>query len=138
MIAETDSSPDDIEALDECMPTYHADIKERLDRWMITAGYTQPGLTIENLAASLSTNRTYLSSYIKTVYNVSFREWISDMRVSYAKQLLANHPELTVAAISEAAGFLSLSNFTKVFTKKTGCQPSKWRRDSIQNTCTNL
>ena len=131
MIAETDSSPDDIEALDECCPTYHADIKERLDRWMITAGYTQPGLTIENLAASLSTNRTYLSSYIKTVYNVSFREWISDMRVSYAKQLLANHPELTVAAISEASGFLSLSNFTKVFTKKTGCQPSKWRRDSI-------
>ena len=91
-------------------------------------------LTIEEMAASLATNRTYLSSYIKTVYNVSFREWFVDLRISYAKQQLVKHPELTVAAISEASSFLSLSHFTKIFTKKAGCQPSKWRKQSITNS----
>ena len=93
-----------------------------------------PVTKLQNLAASLATNRTYLSSYIKTVYNVSFREWFVDLRISYAKQQLVKHPELTVAAISEASSFLSLSHFTKIFTKKAGCQPSKWRKQSITNS----
>ena len=129
---EPDSELDDSET--EEPPAYHAEIKEKLEKWMATEGYRQQGLTIEEMAASLATNRTYLSSYIKTVYHMTFREWIVDLRISYAKQQLVKHPELTVAAISEASGFLSLSHFTKIFTKKAGCQPSKWRKQSITNS----
>ena len=132
MTTEPDSELDDSET--EALPAYHADLKEPLDRWLSTKGYRQQGLTIEEMAASLATNRTYLSSYIKTVYNMSFREWFVDLRISYAKQQLVKHPELTLAAISEASGFLSLSHFTKIFTKKAGCQPSKWRKQSITNS----
>jgi YesN/AraC family two-component response regulator len=108
-------------------------MKARLDKWITADGYTRQGLTIEELAATLVTNRTYLSSYIKTVYHVSFREWIAELRIVYAKQQLVQHPELTVAAISEASGFLSLSYFTKIFTTKEGCPPSKWRKRAIAN-----
>lgn len=115
------------------LPAYHAAIKERLDKWIANDGYTRQGLTIEDLAATLATNRTYLSSYIKTVYHVSFREWIAELRIAFAKQQLVQHPELTVAAVSEASGFLSLSYFTKIFTTKEGCPPSKWRKRAIAN-----
>lgn len=118
---------------DALLPTYHATIKERLDKWITADGYTRQGLTIEELAATLVTNRTYLSSYIKMVYHVSFREWIAELRIAYAKQQLVQHPELTAAAISEASGFLSLSYFTKIFTTKEGCPPSKWRKRAIAN-----
>ena len=101
---------------------------------MATEGYRQQGLTIEEMAASLATNRTYLSSYMKTVYHTSFREWIVDLRIEYARQQLVKHPELTVAAISESSGFLSLSYFTKIFTKKMGCTPSKWRKVNQRTT----
>ena len=131
MTTEPDSELDDSETT--ALPAYHADIKEQLGRWITAEGYRQQGLTIEELAASLATNRTYLSSYIKTVYHMAFREWIVDLRISYAKEQLVKHPELTVAAISEASGFLSLSHFTKIFTKKAGCSPSKWRKKSIAN-----
>lgn len=117
-----------IDELSHDQPSYHAYIKDRLTDWVASDGYTTPGLTIENLASTLATNRTYLSSYIKTTYHVSFREWIAEMRIGYAKEQLALHPELTVAAISEASGFLSLSYFTKIFTDKEGCSPSKWRK----------
>ena len=129
---EPDSELDDSET--EALPAYHADLKEPLDRWLSNEGYRQQGLTIEEMAASLATNRTYLSSYIKTVYHMTFREWIVELRISYAKQQLVKHPELTVAAISEASGFLSLSHFTKIFTKKAGSQPSKWRKQTITNS----
>lgn len=117
-----------IDELSHDQPSYHAYIKDRLTDWVASDGYTTPGLTIENLASTLATNRTYLSSYIKTTYHVSFREWIAEMRIGYAKEQLSLHPELTVAAISEASGFLSLSYFTKIFTDKEGCSPSKWRK----------
>lgn len=129
MTTEPDSELDDSET--EEPPAYHAEIKEKLEKWMATEGYRQQGLTIEEMAASLATNRTYLSSYIKTVYHTSFREWIVDLRIEYARQQLVKHPELTVAAISETSGFLSLSYFTKIFTKKTGYTPSRWRKKLI-------
>lgn len=133
MMKETSQTLNCNEHDDALLPAYHAAIKERLDKWITADGYTRQGLTIEELAATLVTNRTYLSSYIKTVYHVSFREWIAELRIAYAKQQLVQHPELTVAAISEASGFLSLSYFTKIFTTKEGCPPSKWRKRAIAN-----
>ena len=53
--------------------------------------------------------------------------------IEYARQQLVKHPELTVAAISETSGFLSLSYFTKIFTKKTGYTPSRWRKKLIES-----
>lgn len=110
------------------LPSYHAQIKERLQEWVKAEGYTAPGLTIEDVATALNTNRTYLSAHIKAEHHASFREWIAELRIGYAKRLLAEHPEQTVAAVSEASGFLSLSYFSKIFTEKEGCSPSKWRK----------
>lgn len=95
---------------------------------MDTHGYTRPGLTIEELAAILGTNRTYLSAYIKSTYHMPFREWVAELRIEHAKRMLMQHPEMTVSAISEASGFQSLSYFTKIFTAKEECSPSKWRK----------
>ena len=132
MNAETNPVPEEHGTVE--LPAYHAGIKEKLEKWIATEGYRQQGLTIEEMAAALATNRTYLSSYMKMVYHTSFREWIADMRIEYARQQLVKHPELTVAAISESSGFLSLSYFTKIFTKKMGCTPSKWRKVNQRTT----
>ena len=109
-------------------PAYHTVIEKHLSSWLADDGYTTPGLTIEDLALRLGTNRTYLSAYIKSTYGMSFREWIATHRISYAKRLLSTQPRLTVAEVSETSGFLSLSYFTKIFTEKEGCPPSKWRK----------
>lgn len=69
----------------------------------------------------LHTNRTYLSGYIKTTYDMSFRDWIIGLRIEYAKRLLARYPRLTVADISEKSGFLSPSHFIRLFKENAGC-----------------
>lgn len=110
------------------LPAFHAALGEKLGVWMEERGYVSPGLTIKELAERLGTNRTYLSAYIKAVYGVPFREWIGELRIGYAKELLVREPGMRVTAVSEMAGFLSVSYFTRIFTEKVGCPPSKWRK----------
>ena len=109
-------------------PAYYAELEKRLAGWIGRNGFTLPGLTIEDLAGALCTNRTYIAGYIKSVYHVTFREWIADLRIEYAKKMMSEHPEMTVGAISEASGFLSLSYFSRIFTEKESISPAKWKR----------
>lgn len=91
-------------------------------------GYLIQGLTIKELAETLHTNRTYLSVYINTSLNTTFRDWITQLRIDYAKQRMANHPDQKITEIAEASGFLSQSHFMKTFKDKEGCSPAKWRK----------
>ena len=110
------------------MPAYHSDLALRIREWMDAEGYCKPGLTLQDLSLELCTNRTYLSEYINTTFHVSFRDWISGLRIEFAKRTMLAHPERKMLDISEASGFLSLSHFTKTFTEKEGCSPARWRR----------
>ena len=112
---------------EEDQPTYRQDISKRIDEWIDSEGYRRSGITLNDLSAALGTNRTYLSQYIKSVYGMTFRDWISDLRIEYAKRLMLQQPQFRVVDISESSGFLSLSHFTHTFTSKEGCSPSKWR-----------
>ncbi len=112
----------------ETVPSSYSAISYRLTTWLDENGFTQPGLTIEELSEKLGTNRTYLADYIKNNYHVSFREWITGLRMEYAKSMLMKHPEQTVSWISEASGFLSQSHFTRIFTEKESCTPARWRK----------
>lgn len=112
-------------------PPYYISIEKNLTQWISHNGFTHPGLTIEDLAVEIGTNRTYLSGYIKSTYDTTFRDWISEMRLEYAKTMMLNHPELTIAVVSESSGFLSLSYFTRIFTEKEECSPAKWRKSRL-------
>ena len=96
----------------------------------MTMEQSKPGLTLKDLSDSLRTNRTYLSEYINSVYNMTFRDWIADLRIQYAKRCMQEHPEQKILEISERSGFLSPSHFTKTFSEKEGCSPARWRKNS--------
>lgn len=110
------------------MPSCYAEIAESIKRWIDDEGYLRPGLTIKELADTLHTNRTYLSGYINTSLNTTFRDWITRLRIDYAKQRMTNHPEQKIAEIAEASGFMSQSHFMKTFKDKEGCSPAKWKK----------
>ena len=105
---------------------------EKVANWIKTDGYVQQGLTIKELSEILYTNRTYLSAYIKTTYKMTFREWITGLRLEYAKNILKEHPEINIQKLAESSGFLSRSNFIKLFTEKEGCTPAKWKKANLK------
>lgn len=114
------------------VPRSYTEFIERVDNWIKTDGYVQQGLTIKELSEILHTNRTYLSAYIKTTYKMTFREWITSLRLEYAKNILKEHPEINIQKLAESSGFLSRSNFIKSFTEKEGCTPGKWKKANLE------
>ena len=110
------------------VPRSYTEFIERVDNWIKTDGYVQQGLTIKELSEIFYTNRTYLSAYIKTTYKMTFREWITSLRLEYAKNMLKEHPEINIQKLTESSGFLSRSNFIKLFSEKEGCTPAKWKK----------
>ena len=112
------------------VPKSYTEFIERVDNWIKTDGYVQQGLTIKELSEILHTNRTYLSAYIKTTYKMTFREWITSLRLEYAKNILKEHPEINIQKLAESSGFLSRSNFIKLFSEKEGCTPAKWKKSN--------
>ena len=114
------------------VPRSYTEFIERVDNWIKTDGYVQQGLTIKELSEILYTNRTYLSAYIKTTYKMTFREWITSLRLEYAKNILKEHPEINIQKLAESSGFLSRSNFIKLFTEKEGCTPAKWKKANLK------
>lgn len=109
-------------------PAYHNELAKRISDWIETEGYLRSGLTIKELADTLLSNRTYLSEYIKTTYGISFCDWITGLRIDYAKNIMAQYPKLIISDIAEKSGFLSSSHFIRLFKENTGYTPAKWRK----------
>ena len=118
------------EMVSEEVPESYTEFIEKVDNWIKTDGYVQQGLTIKELSKILHTNRTNLSAYIKTTYKMTFREWITSLRLEYAKNILKEHPEINIQKLAESSGFLSQSNFIKLFSEKEGCTPAKWKKSN--------
>lgn len=118
------------EMVSEEVPGSYTEFIEKVENWIKTDGYVQQGLTIKELSKILYTNRTYLSAYIKTTYRMTFREWITGLRLEYAKSILKEHPEINIQKLAELSGFLSQSNFIKLFSEKEGCTPAKWKKSN--------
>ena len=119
LLTDTETEPEIVS--EEEVSVSYTEIIEKVDNWIKTDGYVQQGLTIKELSEILHTNRTYLSAYIKTTYKMTFREWITGLRLEYAKNILKEHPEINIQKLAESSGFLSRSNFIKSFTEKEGC-----------------
>ena len=130
LLTDTETEPEIVSG--EEVPVSYTEIIEKVDNWIKTDGYVLQGLTIKELSKILHTNRTYLSAYIKTTYKMTFREWITSLRLEYAKNILKEHPEINIQKLAESSGFLSRSNFIKLFTEKEGCTPAKWKKANLK------
>lgn len=106
-------------------------VGSRLKEWMEQNEFTRQGVTIAQVAQDIGTNRTYVSAYINNHYHMSFREWINSLRIEYVKTLLTTQPNLTIAEVALRAGYVSQSNFSRLFTTMVGMTPSQWRKEKV-------
>jgi AraC-like DNA-binding protein len=112
----------------------YADMERRMEQWLKHKHFTHSGITIEQVAADLCSNREYVSQYVNNVLNKTFREWINDLRIEQAKQLLLEDSHLPVGDIGIQVGFSDKSNFGRQFSRKTGLTPNAWREKQMQGT----
>ena len=99
-------------------------------RWQKTPAALTKNITINDVSRQLGTNRTYLSLYLNTYLNLTFSEWIGQIRLKQAKTLLASNAIMSMEQVAEATGFTSSSAFSHYFKAHEGLSPIRWRRQT--------
>ena len=88
-------------------------------------------LTIVILAKEIGTNQKYLSRYFNETCNLSFRDWLNDLRMQEAKKILLDNSNITVESIASECGFTSRTHFHALFVKMFGMTPSQYRINNL-------
>lgn len=103
-------------------------LQEKEKHWQEQGRYREPGLTIEQAARDMGTNRNYLSRYLNQVRHMTFYEWVAQMRIEEAQTLMANS-SMTMEQIAAQVGFSSYPTFSSTFKKVVGITPNRWRNN---------
>ncbi|WP_238324384.1 helix-turn-helix domain-containing protein [Paenarthrobacter aurescens] len=85
-------------------------------------------LTLSQLAASLKVSVPELRHAVQAVTGVGPKELVIQLRISRAQSLLAD-TDLPVQRIATLTGYDDPAYFSRLFTKKTGSSPSRFRRE---------
>ena len=88
--------------------------------------FLQPGLSLEDVADRMGTNKFYVSKLVNNTYNLGFPELINILRVDYAEQYIMIHRNAKQNEIATQCGFVSASSFNTIFKKVTGVTPKVW------------
>lgn len=84
-------------------------------------------LRLERVGEAVGLSPAYLSRVFKEKSGQNFVEYVNQMRIARAKgELLGD--DASIAEISRACGFESVSYFTRVFKKSTGITPGAFRK----------
>ena len=91
--------------------------------------YQDPGLTNAILASRCNISEIYFRKLFADQYNTTPKQYILDIRIGKAKQLLADGT-LKISAVSEACGFSNPYHFCRAFKQRTGLTPSQYMQQN--------
>ncbi len=93
--------------------------------------FAAENLTLKDTADELGLSVHQLSEIINKKLGKNFKSYINEYRISEAREMLVTEPGRSILSIGIAVGFNSISSFTTIFTKITGCSPSEYRRIAL-------
>jgi len=84
-------------------------------------------LSVDKVADYIGKTPNYFSHLFKREFGISFKEYVTRLRIEKAKELIIHSNDL-IYEISEQVGFSDHSYFTQVFKKIEGYAPTELRR----------
>ena len=83
-------------------------------------------ISLKKVAGEVGINPTHLSEKFKQVTGTKFVDYVARTRFDKACKLLDN-ADLRISEVAFAVGFQSLSQFNRVFKKRSGKSPTQYR-----------
>ena len=84
-------------------------------------------ITLQQVADLCYLTQPSFCRYFKAHTKTTFLDYLTNLRISYAKKRLLENELDTVFKIAIESGFKNLSNFNKSFKIKTGITPKAYR-----------
>ncbi len=95
--------------------------------------FSDPDLTISDVASQLNTNYKYISQVINEKLSRNFYNFVNEYRVNAALEMMRKpeYQKLSLEGIAGMVGFRSRSAFNNAFKKVTGFPPSHFLKEQI-------
>lgn len=93
---------------------------------LIDIGYNSQDISIQYIADKLGVHRSYLSSIFKDFHKISPKEYLLEVRMKRAKELLETTDQ-PIKIIAYSVGYLDPLHFSKAFRQYYDCSPSQYR-----------
>jgi msm operon regulatory protein len=93
---------------------------------LIDIGYNSQDISIQKIADELGVHRSYLSSIFKDFHKISPKEYLLEVRMKRAKELLKTTDQ-PIKIIAYSVGYLDPLHFSKAFRHYYDCSPSQYR-----------
>ena len=112
---------------DSITPTEHASYSSKIASACeyMNSRYAED-ISLEQTAESVSINPSYLSYIFKKETGITFLQYLTNIRLQKACELMRKEPGLSLDAVSAATGYHSASYFHKIFRGKFGMSPRQW------------
>ncbi len=84
-------------------------------------------LSLSSTAQALGISTKQVSRLLRASINMTFKEYLLQLRMEAAKQLLRDN--LTISATAERVGYFNISHFIKCFKSCVGVTPGEWKKN---------
>jgi len=88
-------------------------------------------ITIHDIAAREHISVYHLCHIFKKITGTSIGQYLTEIRISKAKEMLLHQSNKPVTHIAMDCGFKNLSYFYTIFNKKVGCTPLNYRNQTL-------
>jgi AraC-like DNA-binding protein len=92
----------------------------------IAEKYQDSELTVGDIGKSLGYSKAEVSKVIKENTNLSFPQYLSEVRIAEAKRILSSNNFKTISEVGYLVGFNSPSNFYRVFKSVEDISPKEY------------
>lgn len=112
------------------------DIMQMIDQYIRTH-YTER-ITNQTLSKQYGFVPSYISRLFKEYKGISPCEYVTQIRISKAKQMITDSFDINVSDVATAVGFSDPSYFSRLFKQQIGMLPTEYREAVKQQVCTLL
>lgn len=93
---------------------------------LVQRAYLIPTLKISDVAKQIGSNRTYVSNWFNRNRQSTFFNYVNQLRIHYACELLKT-TNMPLKAIAQESGFNSKTSFYRIFKNIKGYTPNEYR-----------
>lgn len=105
-----------------------------IDNWLKTEkAFLTPKYGLKDLAEKFAVSSREMSQIINSNTGMNVSEYINDLRINNAKDMLADpqYAKAKILAVAYDCGFNNLTSFNQKFKAKLGVTPSDFRKQSV-------
>ncbi len=88
-------------------------------------------ITLKDAAREAMLSQSYFSYLFKLMTQKTFTEYVNDMRISRAIEMLKTKRDMKIVDICFETGFNNVNHFNRVFRQSTGVTPMAFRKSKI-------